>query len=204
VRAGRRVITAVIAHLTMAWCWAGGRRRRAADRPSRRVTLPTASPSLLVWAAERSGRARRPEMLARRQDAAAPVVPAATGRRPVVGTVDHRGRIVGMRGKTVLVTGASSGIGLAASRHLAALGAALIMVSRDPIRGAAARDEVAAVAVGPQPVFVAADLSSQQAIRLLADQLHTRHERLDVLINNAGTWTASSGPWGPTTLLRSC
>jgi NAD(P)-dependent dehydrogenase (short-subunit alcohol dehydrogenase family) len=126
-------------------------------------------------------------MLARRQDTAAPVVPATTGRRPVVGTVDHRGRVAGMRGKTVLVTGASSGIGLAASRHLAALGAELIMVARDPVRGAAARDEVAAVALGPQPVFLAADLSSQQAIHLLADQLHTRYERLDVLINNAGT-----------------
>jgi NAD(P)-dependent dehydrogenase (short-subunit alcohol dehydrogenase family) len=61
------------------------------------------------------------------------------------------------------------------------------MVSRDPVRGAAARDEVARVALGPQPVFLAADLSSQQAIRRLADQLHTRYERLGVLVNNAGT-----------------
>jgi NADPH:quinone reductase-like Zn-dependent oxidoreductase len=51
-------------------------------------------------------------MLARRQDAAAAVVPATTGCWPVVGTVDHRGGVAGMRGKTVLVTGASSGLGL--------------------------------------------------------------------------------------------
>jgi NAD(P)-dependent dehydrogenase (short-subunit alcohol dehydrogenase family) len=92
-----------------------------------------------------------------------------------------------MHGKTVLVTGASSGIGLAAARHLAGLGAELIMVSRDPLRGATARDEVAKVTLGPQLVFLAADLSSQQAIRLLARQLHTRYSRLDVLIDNAGT-----------------
>ncbi|HEX8863176.1 MAG TPA: SDR family NAD(P)-dependent oxidoreductase [Actinomycetes bacterium] len=126
-------------------------------------------------------------MLARRQDAAAPVVPATTGREPVVGTIGHRGRVPDLRGKTVLVTGASSGIGLAAARHLAGLGAEVIMVSRDPVRGTAAREQVAEAARGPQPVFLAADLSSQQAIRLLARQLHMRFSRLDVLINNAGT-----------------
>ena len=104
-------------------------------------------------------------MLARRQDAAAPVVPATTGRRPVVGTVDHRGRVAGMRGKAVLVTGASSGIGLAASRHLAGLGAELVMVSRDPIRGAAARDEVAKVALG---------IADNQALTLLCENVATK------------------------------
>lgn len=92
-----------------------------------------------------------------------------------------------MRGKTVLITGASSDIGLAAARRLGQQGAALIMVSRDRARGAAAQDEVAKVAVSPAPTFLAADLSSQHAIRALADDLHARFTRLDVLINNAGT-----------------
>ena len=52
-----------------------------------------------------------------------------------------------MRGKTVVITGASSGIGLAAARRLGRQGAALIIVSRDRARGAAAQDEVAKVAV---------------------------------------------------------
>jgi NAD(P)-dependent dehydrogenase (short-subunit alcohol dehydrogenase family) len=106
---------------------------------------------------------------------------------PVVGIVQHRDRVADLRGKTVLVTGASSGIGLATSHRLAGLGAALIMVARDPIRGAAAREQVAEAAGGPQPVFIAADLSSQQAIHLLAQQLQTQHGRLDVLVNNAAT-----------------
>jgi NAD(P)-dependent dehydrogenase (short-subunit alcohol dehydrogenase family) len=92
-----------------------------------------------------------------------------------------------MRGKTVVVTGASGGIGRAASLRLAELGAEVIMVSRDPRRGAAARDEVAAVALGPEPRFIAADVSSQAAIRALAHELNMMVGRLDVLINNAGT-----------------
>ena len=89
--------------------------------------------------------------------------------------------------KTMLVTGASSGIGFATARQLAAAGAAVIMVSRDRTRGAAARDQVAGVAAGPEPVFEAADLSSQQSIRTLAAELHGRFAGIDVLINNAGT-----------------
>jgi NAD(P)-dependent dehydrogenase (short-subunit alcohol dehydrogenase family) len=92
--------------------------------------------------------------------------------------------------KTVLITGASSGIGLATSRQLAAGGANIVMVSRDPARGATARDEVASIATGPEPIFIACDLASQRQIRRLADDLHTCFVSLDVLINNAG---AASG-----------
>ena len=89
--------------------------------------------------------------------------------------------------KTVLITGASSGIGLAASRQLAAGGAHVVMVSRDPARGATAREEVASIATGPEPYFLASDLSSQASIRALAVALHDRVGSIDVLINNAGT-----------------
>ena len=89
--------------------------------------------------------------------------------------------------KTILITGASSGVGLAIARQLAAIGDRLVLVSRDPGRGAAARDEVAGIATGPDPIFLPADLSSQDSIRGLAAVLHERFSSIDVLINNAGT-----------------
>ena len=91
-----------------------------------------------------------------------------------------------MQGKTVLVTGANSGIGYVTARRLAELGAAVLLVCRDAARGAAARDRIAAVASGPAPTLVQADLAAQDQIRTLAEQVRTRFGRLDVLINNAG------------------
>ena len=85
-----------------------------------------------------------------------------------------------MNNKTIVITGASSGLGLAVARQLAATGARLVMVSRDPARGAAARDEVAGGATGPDPIFMAADLSSQQSIRELAAVLHQQIGRAHV------------------------
>jgi NAD(P)-dependent dehydrogenase (short-subunit alcohol dehydrogenase family) len=91
-----------------------------------------------------------------------------------------------MIGKNVLITGANSGLGLASARELAQRGAKVILVCRNESRGIAARDEVSRVASGDPPVLLLADLSSQAAIRNLANQVHARFERLDVLMNNAG------------------
>jgi NAD(P)-dependent dehydrogenase (short-subunit alcohol dehydrogenase family) len=91
-----------------------------------------------------------------------------------------------MVGKNALVTGANSGLGFASARALAELGATVIMVCRNERRGGTARDEIAKVARGAPPVLLVADLSSQAAIRRLAREVHTRFDRLDVLMNNAG------------------
>ncbi|MBF6075508.1 SDR family NAD(P)-dependent oxidoreductase [Nocardia beijingensis] len=84
-----------------------------------------------------------------------------------------------LTGKTVVVTGASSGIGAAAAQRLAARGATVAVVGRSPERTA----EVAAKA-GAQP-FVA-DFARLDDVRKLADQLLDRYPRIDVLANNAG------------------
>lgn len=91
-----------------------------------------------------------------------------------------------MKGKTVLITGGSSGIGFETARQLAAMGDHIIMVCRDPDRGSAARAQIAESAQGATPDLVLADLSSQASIRAAADQIRSQYGRIDVLINNAG------------------
>jgi retinol dehydrogenase-14 len=92
---------------------------------------------------------------------------------------------VPMKDKIVLVTGANSGVGFAAARKLAELGATVALVCRDEGRGIAARNEIAELARGGQPVLLVADLSLQAEIHALAHAVHGRFPRLDVLINNA-------------------
>jgi len=90
-----------------------------------------------------------------------------------------------MHGKTVLITGANSGIGFITAVELAKMGARVLMVCRDTERGAHARAAVAQVASGAAPELLLADMSSQQAIRALADEVRRRFSKIDVLINNA-------------------
>jgi NAD(P)-dependent dehydrogenase (short-subunit alcohol dehydrogenase family) len=90
-----------------------------------------------------------------------------------------------MHGKTVLITGANSGIGFVTARELAKMGARILMVCRDTERGAEARAEVAQVATGAAPELLLADMSSQQAIRALAEDIRQHFPKIDVLINNA-------------------
>ena len=73
-----------------------------------------------------------------------------------------------MKDKTVIITGASSGIGLATARELARQGASIVMVCRDANRAEAAREDIAAAASGLAPTVFLADLSSQREIRRLA------------------------------------
>ena len=91
-----------------------------------------------------------------------------------------------LRGRVVVVTGANSGIGLAASRRLASIGARVVMVCRDPVRGEEARRLAAARARHDPPILEIADLSSLSAVRGLASRVAGRFDRLDVLANNAG------------------
>jgi NAD(P)-dependent dehydrogenase (short-subunit alcohol dehydrogenase family) len=91
-----------------------------------------------------------------------------------------------MQGKRVLVTGASSGVGLAMATGFARLGASVLMVSRDPERAARAQREIAQAATGAPPVVHLADLASQADVRRLAAAVRASTPHLDVLVNNAG------------------
>jgi NAD(P)-dependent dehydrogenase (short-subunit alcohol dehydrogenase family) len=85
-----------------------------------------------------------------------------------------------------VVTGASSGIGLATARALATTGATVTLVCRDLSRGEAAVAEVRAASPTGAVDLALADLSSQAEVRRLAADLLARHPRLHVLVNNAG------------------
>ena len=93
---------------------------------------------------------------------------------------------VSLRGRTVVVTGATSGLGQAAASQLAELGARVILVGRNPDKAEATRREIVA-ATGNDNVAVAlADLSLLADVRKLAQQLLDTEPRIHVLVNNAG------------------
>jgi NAD(P)-dependent dehydrogenase (short-subunit alcohol dehydrogenase family) len=90
-----------------------------------------------------------------------------------------------LRGRTVILTGATNGIGRATALALARMGAALAIVARDRTRGEATVAEIRAQ-TGATPDLLLADLSSQASIRSLAAEILARYPRVDVLVNNAG------------------
>jgi NAD(P)-dependent dehydrogenase (short-subunit alcohol dehydrogenase family) len=92
----------------------------------------------------------------------------------------------GVAGKRVVLTGATGGIGLAAARRLAELGAELTIVGRSSTRA----QEAAASISRPVDVLLA-DLASQYSVRHLADEIAQRYPSVHVLINNAGAIYAS-------------
>lgn len=91
------------------------------------------------------------------------------------------GDLPDMRGQTVVITGASGGLGLAAAQSLSSLGARLIIVGRSR-----ARLDEAVADLSPGSIGLRADLSLLSEVNRLADQLLDGQEHIDVLINNVG------------------
>lgn len=90
-----------------------------------------------------------------------------------------------MSGKTILITGANSGIGYEAVRGLATMGATVIMHGRSRDKLTTARDAIAQAVPGADLHMLLADLSVIAEVKRLAAEVVNGFDRLDVLINNA-------------------
>jgi NAD(P)-dependent dehydrogenase (short-subunit alcohol dehydrogenase family) len=89
-----------------------------------------------------------------------------------------------LRGKVVIVTGGSRGLGLVLARQLALKGAHLAICARDALELAGAEQELREL--GAEVFAVACDVSDEEQARILIDQTLRHFGRIDVLINNAG------------------
>jgi NAD(P)-dependent dehydrogenase (short-subunit alcohol dehydrogenase family) len=91
-----------------------------------------------------------------------------------------------MKGKVVVITGATSGIGEVAARRLAAMGARIVLVARDAARGQESLARLAQSGVGVTHSIYYGDLSRISETKRVAAQIAAAEPRIDVLINNAG------------------
>ena len=92
----------------------------------------------------------------------------------------------GMGGKVVLITGGTSGIGKAAATALAGIGATVVITGRNEERGKRALQEIREESGNDGVELILADLTVQDEVRRLAEELRERHNQLEVLVNNAG------------------
>jgi NAD(P)-dependent dehydrogenase (short-subunit alcohol dehydrogenase family) len=91
-----------------------------------------------------------------------------------------------MRGKVVVITGATSGIGQVAAEKLAGMGARLVLTARDKARGEAALARLRQIAPDVSHAIHYGDLSRVSEMKRVASEIAAAEPRIDVLINNAG------------------
>lgn len=91
-----------------------------------------------------------------------------------------------MRGKVVVITGATSGIGRVAAERLAGMGARMVVIARDRARGAATLERLRSINRSVEHKVHYADLSRLTEMKRVAAEIATDEPRIDVLINNAG------------------
>ncbi|MFO7532106.1 MAG: SDR family NAD(P)-dependent oxidoreductase [Candidatus Limnocylindrales bacterium] len=91
-----------------------------------------------------------------------------------------------LEGKTVLITGPTSGLGRATADAIAALGARIILAGRSEQRLARVRDELTGKYGGDRYPSLVVDMSSLSSIRAAIERIHADEDRLDVVVDNAG------------------
>src|SRR5207247_9154187 len=92
--------------------------------------------------------------------------------------------------RVFLVTGANSGIGEATALGLGRLGGSVVMACRSATRGEAARQDIVRQSGNSRVSLELVDLASEASTRAFAEAFQRKYSRLDVLINNAGLYTA--------------
>jgi NAD(P)-dependent dehydrogenase (short-subunit alcohol dehydrogenase family) len=89
-------------------------------------------------------------------------------------------------GRTAVVTGANGGLGLETARQLARKGAHVVMAVRNPQKAQEATRDISATVPDASLELVSLDLASQASVRDAAAEIRRGHERIDLLVNNAG------------------
>ncbi|MGW2283949.1 oxidoreductase [Streptomyces phaeochromogenes] len=96
-------------------------------------------------------------------------------------------------GRTVVVTGANSGIGYVTARELARRGARVVLACRSESRGTEAADRVAVEVAGAEVEFAPLDLGDLDSVREFTAAYGRRYDRLDLLVDNAGVMALPQG-----------
>jgi NAD(P)-dependent dehydrogenase (short-subunit alcohol dehydrogenase family) len=91
-----------------------------------------------------------------------------------------------LRGKTIVITGPTSGLGEQVARQLAPTGANLVLVARNEEKCARVIDEIASMCTGNKPVFVRAEMGDLESVRSACAAIQQQFTHIDVLIHNAG------------------
>ncbi len=100
---------------------------------------------------------------------------------------------IDLDGRTVVVTGAGGGLGFETARSLAARGAAVVLAARDAAKLAEAAAAITAARPDARIETLPLDLASLSGVRAFADAFAAQHDRLDLLINNAGVMCTPFG-----------
>src|SRR3981189_3531541 len=95
-------------------------------------------------------------------------------------------------GRTAVVTGANTGVGFHTGAALAAHGAHVVLAVRNLDKGKDALQKISADSPGATVTLQKLDLASLNSVRAAADELRSKHDAIDLLINNAGVYTPKS------------